>query len=87
LKFQYVPKRASWLDMIRIELSRLSGQYLDRRAPDEQTLRQEIAAWEKERNEQRAMINWRFAPADARLELRQLYPSEKVRRRSSCASV
>jgi hypothetical protein len=53
LEFRYLPKRASRLSMAEIELSILSEQCLHRRVPDEQTLRQDIAAWEKERNEQR----------------------------------
>jgi len=46
-----------------------------RRIPDLDTLRQEIQAWEKERNQQKAKIDWRFAAKDARVKFQRLYPS------------
>ncbi len=39
------PKHGSWLDMAKSELSVLSGQCLDRRIPDKQTLIDDVAAW------------------------------------------
>jgi hypothetical protein len=47
LEFHYTPKHGSWLNMAEIELSVLQQQCLDRRMPDEETLKHEIAAWEK----------------------------------------
>ncbi len=47
LKFHYTPKHGSWLNMAEIELSVLAHQCLDRRIPDQETLKQEVAAWEK----------------------------------------
>ncbi|WP_191756288.1 hypothetical protein [Komarekiella delphini-convector] len=38
-------------------------------------LRQEISAWEKERNQQKAKIDWRFAASDARVKFQRLYPN------------
>jgi len=38
-------------------------------------LRREIAAWEKERNEKQATVDWRFTTPDARIKLKRLYPS------------
>ena len=46
--------------MAEIELSVLQRQCLDRRIADEATLTYEIAAWEKERNDEQATIDWRF---------------------------
>jgi transposase len=75
LEFHYTPKHASWLNMVEIELSVLSGQCLDRRIPDEDTLRREIAAWEETRNAQQITVDWRFTVEDARTKLKRLYPN------------
>jgi hypothetical protein len=75
LEFHYTPKHGSWLNAAEIELSVLSSQCLDQRIPDEQTLRQHLAAYQQRRNEARAIINWRFTSFDARVKLHYLYPS------------
>ena len=75
LEFHYTPKHGSWLNMAEIELSVLQRQCLNRRLPDEATLSHEISAWEKERNEKQATIDWRFSVTDARAKLKRLYPS------------
>lgn len=74
LEFHYTPKHASWLNQVEIEISVLSRQCLDRRLRDIETLRQEIKAWEQERNYQKVKINWRFAASDARVKFQRLYP-------------
>ncbi|CAA9254790.1 MAG: Mobile element protein [uncultured Chloroflexia bacterium] len=56
-------------------MSILSRQCLDRRIPDQETLRAEVAAWEAERNGSGTTVNWRFTTADARIKLKHLYPS------------
>ena len=73
LEFHYTPKHGSWLNMAEIELSVLGRQCLDRRIPDTATLKQEVAAWEAERNARRATITWRFTTTDARTKLSKLY--------------
>jgi hypothetical protein len=75
LEFHYTPKHGSWLNQVEIEISVLSRQCLERRIPDLETLRQEIQAWEKERNQQKSKIDWRFAASDARVKFQRLYPS------------
>jgi len=75
LEFHYTPKHASWLNMVEIEIGILAEQCLDRRIPDEETLRHEITAWEGLRNEQRATVHWRFSIPDARVKLKKLYPN------------
>jgi len=75
LAFHYTPKHGSWLDMAEVEFSVLSGQCLERRIPDVGTLQREITAWEKERNEKRSTVDWRFTATDARIKLKRLYPS------------
>jgi hypothetical protein len=74
IEFHYTPKHGSWLNMAEIELSALTGQCLDRRIPNLETLRNSMAAWENDRNHRQAKINWRFSTADARIKLRHLYP-------------
>lgn len=75
LEFHYTPKHGSWLNMAEIELSVLQRQCLARRIPDEEILKHEIAAWEAQRNKERATIDWRFSVTDAREKLKRLYPS------------
>ena len=75
LEFHYTPKHGSWLNMAEIEFSVLSRQCLNRRIPDEKTLKREIAALESERNKVHARVNWQFTSRDARIKLRRIYPS------------
>ena len=69
----YTPKKASWLNMVEIELSILSKQCLDRRIGDMNTLDSEMTAWTKQRNDQRATVQWRFTKNDARVKLQKFY--------------
>ena len=63
--------------LAEIELSVLSRQCLDRRIPDQDTLRHETAAWAERRNTAKATIEWRFTTAEARVKLKKLYPTLK----------
>ncbi len=74
LEFHYTPSDGSWLNMVEIELSVLSRQCLNRRIPDLETMKREIAAWENQRNALQATVNWRFSVTDARVKLKDLYP-------------
>jgi transposase len=74
LEFHYTPKHGSWLNMVEIELSVLSGQCLDQRIPDEDVLRHEVTAWEEPRNAQQTTVDWRFTTESARVKLKRLYP-------------
>jgi len=56
LEFHYTPKHGSWLNMAEIELSVLAKQCLDRRIPTKDVLTDEVAAWEKRRNEIKTKI-------------------------------
>ncbi|NJN59812.1 MAG: IS630 family transposase [Leptolyngbyaceae cyanobacterium SL_5_9] len=75
LEFCHTPKHGSWLNMAEIELSILSRQCLDRRIPDLETLKSQVAAWQDNRNHEETWIDWRFTTADARVKLHRLYPS------------
>jgi hypothetical protein len=75
LEIHHAPKHGSWLNMAEIELSILSRQCLDRRIESREELKQEVAAWEEDRNERGVETKWRFTTADARIKLHRLYPS------------
>lgn len=77
LVFVYTPKHGSWLNMAEIEFAVLSGQCLNRRMGEISFLRQEVEAWEQERNARGSRIDWRFTTEDARIKLKHLYPSMK----------
>jgi transposase len=74
LEFHYVPKHASWLNMVEIEISVLAGQCLDRRIESYTRLLAETAAWEKRRNAERTRINWMFTTEKARAKMGRAYP-------------
>ncbi len=74
LGFHFTPPHGSWLNMAEIELSALVSQCLARRIPDAATLRAEVAAWERSRNEADSSTDWQFTTDDARIKLRRLYP-------------
>ena len=74
LEIHYTPKHGSWLNVAEIELSALNSQCLNRRIPDIDLMRTEVAAWELDRNNRSAAIDWRFTTDDARIKLKRLYP-------------
>ena len=74
-EWHYTPKHGSWLNVAETELSVLARQCLDRRIPDAGTLRQEVAAWERDRNAAVVKVRWQFTTADARVKLHRLYPT------------
>jgi transposase len=73
-EFHFTPKHGSWLNMAEIEFSVLSRQCLNRRIPDDNSLCQEVRAWESDRNSKVVKVDWRFTTADARIKLKRLYP-------------
>jgi transposase len=77
LEIHYTPKHGSWLNMAEIELSILSRQCMDRRIPDQDTLKKEISAWQEKRNAIARPMEWRFTSDDARIKLKKLYPTLK----------
>ena len=76
LEFHYVPKHASWLNMVEIEIGVLARQCLDRRIDSYARLRAETAAWEKRRNADRARIKWMFTTKKARAKIAHSCPGE-----------
>jgi len=74
LEFHFTPKHASWLNMVEIEIGVMVQQCLDRRIPDKATLISQIAAWERQRNAERARIRWMFTVERAREKMGRAYP-------------
>ena len=74
LEFHFTPKHASWLNMAEIEIGVLKGQCLDRRIDTREWLEREIAAWERQRNEAGARLNWMFTTEKARAKMGRAYP-------------
>ncbi|HEU5374076.1 MAG TPA: IS630 family transposase [Ktedonobacteraceae bacterium] len=74
LEVHSTPKHGSWLNMAEIELSVLARQCLNRRLGTLEEVSQQVQAWQEERNQLQATINWRFTAADARIKLKRLYP-------------
>jgi len=75
IEFHFTPKHGSWLNIAEIEFSVLNGQCLDRRIPDTETLKTQIAAWQQQRNEQNIGVDWQFTTEKAREKLKRLYPA------------
>ena len=75
LDIHYTPKHGSWLNMAEIEIGVMARQCLDRRIPDQGTLRDEVDAWQERRNQEAIRVSWRFTTEDARIKLKSLYPS------------
>jgi transposase len=74
LEFHFVPKHASWLNMVEIEIGVLVSQCLDRRIESCKRLVAETAAWEKQRNTARARVTWSFTTEKARAKMGRAYP-------------
>lgn len=75
-EMHYTPPKASWLNMVEIELSILSKQCLDRRIADMVTLEREALAWVNERNACRATVHWQFTKDKAREKFSRFYPNQ-----------
>ena len=65
---------AKSLNMVAIEIGVLRGQCLDRRIADRHQLVAEIAAWQRQRNDAGARINWMFTTERARTKMARAYP-------------
>ncbi len=74
LELVHTPKHGSWLNIAEIELNVLSRQCFCQMIGDAATLRQQVAAWESDRNRQQKGVDWQFTTADARIKLKRLYP-------------
>jgi hypothetical protein len=75
VRFHYIPKHASWLNMAEIEIDILTRQCLNRRIADRQCLKSEVSAWRRRRNAQRRTIEWKFTRQGADRKLGHHYVS------------
>ena len=78
LEFHFTPKHASWLNMVEIEIGVLRSQCLNRRIEERDTLVAEIAAWERQRNDNGARIKWMFTAENARAKMGRAYPQPET---------
>lgn len=73
VKFHYTPIHASWLNVAEIEIGVMDTECTRKRIPDKHTLRKEVIAWAKRRNEQKKKIDWRFTKQKADKKLSPYY--------------
>lgn len=73
-EMHYTPTKASWLNMVEIELSILAKQCLDRRIDNIKTLEREVMAWVEQRNAKQATVHWQFTKLKARDKFKRFYP-------------
>jgi hypothetical protein len=65
IRWHYTPCHASWLNAAEIEIGILTGSVLSKRIGNINELKQEVSAYEKRRNRERAKINWKFTKTHA----------------------
>ena len=66
-KVHYTPKHGSWLNAAEMEASLVSRECLgSRRIADIDTLKREVAVWNRGADKRRRRIKWRFRVSDAR---------------------
>lgn len=75
IEFHYTPKHASWLNAAEIEISVMDEECTDRRIGDIETLTNEVAAWNRRRNENKKKINWKFTKKIADEKMSKYYVS------------
>lgn len=73
-EFVYTPRHGSWLNMAEIELHVLNGQCLNRHISTMEEIKDQVKAWETNRNNKNSKINWQFTNKQARIKLKKLYP-------------
>lgn len=72
-QFHHTPIKASWLNMAEIELSALSRRCLKQRTASIALLKQEVRAFERQRNKDKIKITWRFTSEKAREKMNRHY--------------
>ena len=55
-------------------MSVLTRQCLSRRISSKEEMITEVAAWQQQRNQAQASVDWQFTTPDARIKLKKLYP-------------
>ncbi|GBC61133.1 IS630 family transposase [Desulfonema ishimotonii] len=72
-EYHYTPKKASWLNMVEIELSALSENCPDRRIASTEELQSIMEIRVRQRNDSCAKIRWQFSTTDAREKFKRFY--------------
>jgi DDE superfamily endonuclease len=75
IEWHDTPKHGSWLNVAEREVSVRARQGLDRRLPDRETLRREVAAGQEGRNAAAVKVDWQFTTAAARVKRKRLDPT------------
>ena len=73
IELHYMPKHASWLNAAEIEINVMDIECTDRRIGDMETLKHEVGAWTKRRNEQKKKIEWKFTSKNADEKMSKYY--------------
>jgi transposase len=75
IEFVFTPKHGSWLNMAEIEFSAIKRQAIKNRIADKETLEKKVSLWQEKRNQKQVKANWQFTTKDARVKLKNLYPT------------
>jgi hypothetical protein len=78
LRIEHTPRNGSWLNMAEMELSVLARQCIGRRFASVARMRASMTEWQQARNATGCGATWRFTTADARIQLKSLYPQPDV---------
>ena len=73
ITFYYTPKHASWLNIAEIEINVMDMQCTGRRIGNINLLISETTAFQNNRNEDNAKINWSFTKMDADEKMSKCY--------------
>jgi len=77
-EFIYTPKHGNWLNVAEVEINVMIRQCLNRRIDSIDVLRNEVAAWQEERDQIQAKVDWQFTTEDARIKIKRLYPTFQI---------
>lgn len=75
IEFIFTPKHGSWLNMAEIEFSAIKRQAIKNRIADKEKLEKKVSLWQEKRNQKQVKVNWQFTTKDARVKLKNLYPT------------
>jgi len=77
-EFIFTPKHGRFLNVAEIEINVMVSQCLNRRIGAMEEMEERILAWQAERNQLEARVNWHFNLDQARVKLKRLYPTLDV---------
>jgi hypothetical protein len=74
-KYATMPPEVTMLPQPRGPYVTIIPHLLEKPRTDKQTLVEEIAAWQHDRNANHTKANWQFSTPNARIKLKHLYPA------------